>query len=140
MDSRDSAVPNGGLALCWILVDAEGQHLFTTNTFDSTISTYDLCDPYLPVETQTLVLAERGVMNPPTLPNLWSSSPYQLALAPDGAHVYVISQRVTLDLEVTEGNFLHILDVLPDGTLTETLAPIPLPVPFLARPHGIVVL
>ncbi len=134
-----TAVPNSGLALCWILVDARGEHLYTTNTFDSTVSTYSLTDPYVPMETQALILKERGVMTS-MLPNLYSSSPYQLAISPDGAHVYIVSQRVTLDPLVTEGNFVHILDVQPDGTLVETLDPLPLPGPFQARPHGIVVL
>jgi 6-phosphogluconolactonase (cycloisomerase 2 family) len=105
-------VPNSGLGICWVLANRAGTRLYTTNTGDDTVSVYDITDPLKPVEIQLVQLKGNG-------------SPFQMALSPDGAFLHIVKQR---DFEIDfagvptppgEGNYLSVLRVNADGTLTE---------------------
>jgi 6-phosphogluconolactonase (cycloisomerase 2 family) len=131
---------SSGKAPCWLAIDARGTRLYSANTPDGSISTYDLGDPRKPKEIQKLELRDPG----PSLVAAMgmtsvSSGPTQLAIAPDGANLYAVNQRLTIDPNVPEGNTLHALTVCEDGTLTEDLPDIALPVPPEARAQGLLV-
>ena len=132
------SVPNSGLAICWLNVTKNGGRLFSTNTADASVSSYSLANPLVPVETQTLILKDRGPAAPPGLPNLFSSGPFQFALDVNDQFLYVTTHRVTTDPTVTAGNAIHIIKVAADGTMTEPFPTLALPIPINARPGGIV--
>lgn len=129
------AVPNSGLAICWVRVNKDATRAYTGNNgvvgdpaHDpfSTVSVYDLSDPETPREIQNLQL--RGVGNVT-----------QIELSPDQQTLYVISQRATKYIQPGQGNALHIFTIRRDGTLSEDQAPIPFNVPDGTQPQGVAV-
>jgi 6-phosphogluconolactonase (cycloisomerase 2 family) len=136
------AVPNSGLAICWITIDRNARFLYTSNTADNSVSVYDLSNPLNPVEIQNLKLRNPGPPLPlvPPSPALFYSGLFQLTLDPTGRFLYVVSHETTLDNSFPAGNQVHILRVGRDGRLTEPNAPVPLPVPANAHPQGVVAL
>jgi hypothetical protein len=137
---------NSGLAICWIAVNAAGTFAYTSNSASDSISAYSLADPRHPVEIQNLELKGPKAMLPPDppTPNLFNTTPFQLALTPSGSFLYVLNREATLDDDFPQGNAIHILRVGPNGTLTEIRdSPVILPqsaVPAGAHPKGVVVL
>ncbi|MEO6712444.1 MAG: beta-propeller fold lactonase family protein [Mycobacteriales bacterium] len=140
------AVPNSGIELCWIRTTADGRRLYTVNNIDNSVSFYDNSDPLQPVERQQLLLKLPGPMflndrGPDSFMQV-TSTPYEPALSPDEKFLYVVGNRVNaLDNSVTAGNYIHILNVAADGSLSQPGAPLPIPVPVppATRPQGIVV-
>jgi hypothetical protein len=136
---------NSGKAVCWFLIDDEARFMYTVNSADASISTYDLADPLAPLEIAKLTLKD-AVAGPPYVDAMGveqtiTSMPFELAFDLDRSHIYVVSQRVTTNADDPAGNFLHILDVT-DGGVAEPNATIDLAiagVPATARPQGVVV-
>jgi 6-phosphogluconolactonase (cycloisomerase 2 family) len=128
----ERSAANSGALVCWFVMNADATFFYTSNNGDDSVSVYDVSDPAAPAEIQRLQLAvDRGT----------PSSPVELALDPSGRFLYVVGQRHTLDPALEGGNVVHVLEVGPDGTLTEApFSPIALPVPVAAHPHGIAVL
>ncbi|MEO5987307.1 MAG: FlgD immunoglobulin-like domain containing protein [Candidatus Eisenbacteria bacterium] len=119
---------DSGSAPCWIIVNQPGSAAYVVNTGDNSVSFYSLANPEMPLETQHLIMQGPGM-------------PFQEALDPSARFLYVVSQRTTIDPTDLTGNVLHTLLVAPDGTITEApFSPLALPVPYFARPQGIVVL
>lgn len=140
------AVPNSGLEICWIRTTASGARIYTVNNIDNSVSFYDNSDPLQPVERQKLSLKlsgplflnDRGAMSFMQV----TSTPFQPALSPDEKFLYVVGNRVNaLDNTVTAGNYIHVLNIAADGTLSQPGAPLvlPVPVPPATRPQGLVV-
>jgi 6-phosphogluconolactonase (cycloisomerase 2 family) len=132
------AVPNSGLFICWIVVNQDGTRLYTTNSGNDTVSVYNIENPRTPVEIQTVELKGNG-------------SPLQLALDRNEEFLYTVKQRafpvdpVGEETPPGEGNFLSVLRVNADGTLTEVdSSPLPLGVddvaPPVIRPQGVAAL
>jgi 6-phosphogluconolactonase (cycloisomerase 2 family) len=119
------AVPNSGMAICWILANADGSRLYTTNTADNSVSVYDaFTNPAEPVEIQKVTLQGMG-------------NSFQLALDSTGQFLHVVTQRAALSLPAS-ANALHVLRVAGDGRLTEApSSPTVLPVANLVRPQGV---
>jgi 6-phosphogluconolactonase (cycloisomerase 2 family) len=130
---------NSGKAPCWLAIDHAGTRLYTTNTPDGTISTYDITDPRTPREIQKITLRDTGPIFGEGERAAVSSGPTQLSLDPEGRVLYVVSQRLTVDPQFPGGNAVHALTLRADGTLAEILPEVPLPVPPEARAQGIVV-
>jgi hypothetical protein len=118
-------VPNSGKGLCWIRSNKAGTRLYTSNTGDPSISVYDTSfDPAEPIEIQRVVLNGQ-------------SNVFQITLDPAEEWFYAVSQRSSADQPGT-ANALHVLKILPDGTLEEvTSSPTILPVPASSRPQGV---
>ena len=141
------AVPNSGLEICWIRPTASGARIYTVNNIDNSVSFYDNGDPLQPVERQHLLLKLPGPLflndrGPDSFMQV-TSTPYEPALSPDERFLYVVGNRVNaLDNTVTAGNYIHILNIATDGTLSQPGAPLvlPVPVPPATRPQGLVVL
>jgi len=119
------SVPNSGQAICWILANADGSRLYTTNTADNSVSVYDSSsDPTTPVEIQKVTLQGMG-------------NSFQLALDSTGKFLHVVTQRASAVLPPS-ANALHVLSVGSDGRLTEVpSSPTVLPVANLVRPQGV---
>jgi len=118
---------NQGSLLCWLTTDAAGNFLYTVESGTRTLTVYDISGANFlkPVQVQHLAL-KAGV-----------DEPTNLKLDPTGQFLYVLGLQPNGQ---TIGNFLHVLNVnSSDGTLTETLNPIKLPLHPGEVPMGLAV-
>lgn len=134
-----TAAANSGAAICWVRATRTGRALYTSNTLTNSVSRYDATSPLAPVERQHLVLREPGPAYPLTGMPVPTSQSFQLALAPDERTLYVVSQHASPDFAAPNGNWLHAVAVAADGTMSEAVAPLQLPVATRTRPRGVVV-
>jgi 6-phosphogluconolactonase (cycloisomerase 2 family) len=134
------SVDNSGIGICWILSNAEGTRLYTTNSGDDTLSVYDIgTDPLHPVEIQIVEAKGNG-------------SDLQLAISEDEAFLYLTKQRAFQDdlsfltqgapetTPLGEGGHISVFRINEDGTVTEVeSSPTMLDVPGdpFTRPHGV---
>jgi len=120
------AVPDQGSAICWLRTNKAGTRLYGTETGTNSVGVFDTTDPENPVQIQEFVLSGEG-------------SSFQLSLSPDERSLYVLSPRTSTSIPLGEGNVLHTLAVADDGTVSETLPPIPFTSATHARPRGLAV-
>jgi DNA-binding beta-propeller fold protein YncE len=122
------AAPNSGRGICWVRSNAAGTRVYTVNTLTTSVSVYDTTDPLHPVEIQHLPLNGPGDL-------------FNLTVDPDDRFVYVISQRSNGFPSPNAVNAIHVLQIGPDGTLTEApCSPHLLPAGVTYRPQGVVAL
>lgn len=116
-----------GEALCWIRATKDGKYLYTSNTFDNSISVFDATKPDAPVEIQHLVVGGAGGFE-------------QLSLTPDEKFLYVL-EEVSSAAAVGKSNFVHVLAVdKTTGLLTlQSNLTLKLPVSATTRPFGLVI-
>jgi 6-phosphogluconolactonase (cycloisomerase 2 family) len=131
-----AAAPVSGPAPCWIRASADGTRLYAIDTGDDSVSVLDSSNALSPSEIQHLQLMDTG---PTDDAGATASASFEESLSPDGRYLFVVSQRVTTDSNVTAGNILHTLSVGLDGMLAETVPDVKLPVPVNARPQGVAV-
>lgn len=118
------SVHNSGKAICWIKSNTVGTRLYTSNTFDSSVSVYDITNPLEPVEIQHLKL--RGLGNP-----------FQNIIDPRGTWLYVLTQRGSPSIPLGKGNTLHVLRIDPvSGKLSDDDF-VSLSLPKGTRPQGL---
>lgn len=117
----NSQVKTTGLLSCWILFNKNASRMYIVSTGDNSVSVMNTSNPLAPVEIQHLVLKDAGpnFQVLPIIPNVFSSTGAEEALDPSGQHLYVVSHRNNPDQTYQGGNFLHVLNVAADGTLTE---------------------
>jgi 6-phosphogluconolactonase (cycloisomerase 2 family) len=118
-------IVNPGSLICWLTTDAAGNHLYTIETCTRTITVYDISGAnYLkPIQTQHVTLL--GTTDEPT----------NVKIDPTGKFMYVLGLQPNGQ---TPGNFMHVLNISStDGTLTETLGPIKIPIHPGEVPMGI---
>jgi DNA-binding beta-propeller fold protein YncE len=121
-----NSIADSGAAVCWLTVNKAGTRLYASNTGDNSISVFDLSDPINPVEIQHVTLVGPG-------------SSFQFALDDEDKFLHVIGQRADANTPPGQGNSLHVLRVMPDGTLAEVgTSPTILELPEGTRPQGVV--
>lgn len=118
-----TSVSSVGTLPCWLAINAAGTRLYSGNSASNSISVFDLTNSLLPVELQNVTLT-------PTTPN---SDVTNLRFDPTGNFLYAISNSST-------SSSLHIMNVASDGTMTETVTPLTLPVPIGNYPIGLATL
>jgi hypothetical protein len=112
----------GGLA-CWLAINAAGTRLYSGESATNSVTVYDLTNPLLPVQLQHITLTA----------TVSGSAVTNLRLDPTGQFLYAISNE-------TSESSLHVFNVAADGTLSENVAPLALPVPFGNYPIGLATL
>lgn len=120
-------IVNQGSLICWLTTDAAGTHLYTVESGTRTLTVYDISGAnYLkPIQTQHLTL------------KAGTDEPTNVKVDPTGKFLYVLGLQPNGQ---TPGNFLHVLNISStDGTLTETLNPIKIPVHVGEVPQGLAV-
>jgi 6-phosphogluconolactonase (cycloisomerase 2 family) len=118
-------IVNPGVLLCWMTTNAAGTRLYTAESTSNTVTVYDISGGNFlkPVQLQHFALMTGG-------------NPTNLKLDPTGAFLYVLGLNET----GTTANFLHVANVSSvDGTLTETLAPLKIPIHAGEIPQGLAV-
>jgi pSer/pThr/pTyr-binding forkhead associated (FHA) protein len=122
-----NSVPTAGAFLpCWIQITSDGRFLYTTSAFTNNVLAYDLSDPEKPKQIQDLPFAEPG--------NAWN-----ITLSPDDKFLFAITPRAVGAVPEGMGNIGHVMEIGPDGTLTELNpgSPTKFPVPDDAAPYGL---
>lgn len=115
-----------GSLLCWLTTDPAGTHLYTVENATNTVTLYNIAGANFlkPIEVQHFTLMSGGLAT-------------NVKLDPTGTFLYVLGLQPNGQ---TPGNFLHVLNVSSvDGTLTETLSPIKIPVHAGEVPMGLAV-
>jgi 6-phosphogluconolactonase (cycloisomerase 2 family) len=115
----------GGPATCWLRTNWNGSRLYTLNSGKNAVGVYNTESPQAPTAINTL-----------TLKDSQNSGDFALGFSPDGGTLYVVSQNVDTTFGANN-NWLHVLKVAADGTLTEPGEPLQLPVPNDVRPQGV---
>jgi hypothetical protein len=118
-----SQVSTTGTLPCWVTIDAAGKHIYTGNTADNSIDVFDVTVATSPVFQQHLALTATSA----------NSGTAVMKVDPTGKFLYAISNSAT-------SSSLHVLNIASDGTLSETLAPLILPVPSGNYPFGLATL
>ena len=120
-------IVNQGSLICWLTTDPAGNHLYTVESGTRTLTLYDISGANFlkPVQVQHVTL------------KAGTDEPTNLKLDPTGQFLYVLGLQPNGQ---TPGNFLHVLNVSStDGSLTETLNPIKLPLHTGEVPMGLAV-
>ena len=115
-----TTVANPGQLACWLAINAAGTRLYSGESMSNSITVYDLTNPLVPVQLQHITLAF----------TISGSSVTNLRFDPTGQFLYAISNE-------TAESSLHVFNVASDGTLTENVTPLALPVPFGNYPIGL---
>ncbi len=128
-----------GLAACWIRTNKAGNHLYALNSGINTISVFDASNPIAPVSKGMFTLKQSG----PTYTGMGltfaTSEDFSFELSADEQFMYVVSQHTNKDFSVGNYNYLHVLRIAADGTLSEPTEPVQIPVSNMLRPKGVAV-
>lgn len=112
-----TTVPTTGSLACWLTLSADGSRLYSAETASSTITVYDTSNPNLPVQIQHYTMSKVGDTTP---------APWEIKFDPTGKFLYAVSNQ-----------YLHVMNVASDGTLSESVNPVSLNVPSGTFPYGL---
>ncbi|HLZ87100.1 MAG TPA: hypothetical protein VKQ52_07670, partial [Puia sp.] len=127
-----------GAAACWLKTNSRGTRLYVLNSGNNAVQVFNTESPNAPVSMSTLVLKEPGTTyTTASGGTAISEADFALGFSPDGWTLYVVSQNTNPDLTAPNFNFLHVLRVAGDGSLTEPGEPLKLPVGADVRPMGV---
>ena len=115
----------GGPATCWLRTNSIGTRLYTLNSGENAVGVYNTDQPDAPAFISKLVLKDSK-----------NSGDFSLGFSPEGETLYVVSQNVDTTF-AANNNWLHVLKVATDGTVSEPGEPLLLPVPNDVRPMGV---
>jgi 6-phosphogluconolactonase (cycloisomerase 2 family) len=118
-----TSVANPGGLPCWLAINSTGTRLYSGESATNSITVYDLTNPLLPVQLQHLSVT----------PTTTGSAVTVMRFDPTGQFLYAISNSPTT-------SSLHVMNIATDGTMTETIAPLTLPVPSGNFPIGLATL
>jgi 6-phosphogluconolactonase (cycloisomerase 2 family) len=110
------AVPNEGIDICWLRLNAAGTRLYSSESVTNTITVYDTSDTLNPVQIQHVNLnaADGPVIN--------------IELDPTETFLYALA-----------GHEIHTLNVDASGMLSELVGPTHLPIANRDTPFGMAV-
>ncbi len=128
-----------GPAACWIRTNKSGSHLYALNSGENTISEFNSTNAAAPKPIGKLTLKKAG----PTYTDMGmpfkTSQDFAFTLSTDEKCMYVVCQHTNKDFSVGNFNYLHVVNIAADGTLSEPADPVQLPVANTVRPKGAVV-
>jgi DNA-binding beta-propeller fold protein YncE len=155
--SYAKTVPAGSaLGQCWTAYDPAAKWLYVATVVQNVIGVFSIADPMNPVFLQNFTLGGPQTALPPNTPEAFgfTTAPANLAVDPTGKFLYVVNHETCSDplsssgsfdtTNCAAGNAIHILQIGPDGKLTEPAAS-----PFIfpqsevlptSHPKGLIVL
>jgi 6-phosphogluconolactonase (cycloisomerase 2 family) len=121
----DKTVVDPGVGIGFLTSNKEATVMYSAETTSDSVTVWDINVHQLtPTVLQHITLSPGG-------------APSSIMLDPTEKFLYVLCPNLTgVGLR---GSFLHVLNVNDDGTLTETLAPLAIPVVHSAEPQGLAV-
>jgi 6-phosphogluconolactonase (cycloisomerase 2 family) len=122
----------GGFTPCWNRITSDGKFMYVSNTNSANLSVFSLANPASPKQIQ--VLGTRG-----------GGGPTEIDIDPTGHFLFAIVGHNDPDspdlAPFADGNELHVFRIAGSGRLSELgSSPASLPVPFSAKPEGVVAL
>ena len=128
-----------GPAACWIRTNKTGSRLYVLNSGENAISAYNIENPTTPVSIGKLMLKKAGpkydVMGMPFV----TSEDFSFQLSSDEACMYVLCQHTNKDFSIGNYNYMHVVSIAGDGTLSEPSDAMQMPVDNKLRPKGLIV-
>jgi DNA-binding beta-propeller fold protein YncE len=122
----------GAFTPCWNRITADGKFMYVTNTNTGNITVFSLANPAVPRQIQ--VRGTRG-----------GGGPTEFEIDPTGHFLFAVVGHNDADspdlLPTADGNELHVFRIAGSGRITELgSSPAFLPLPFSAKPEGVVVI
>jgi 6-phosphogluconolactonase (cycloisomerase 2 family) len=125
-----------GVGPCWVALTPDAKFAYTADAVTDDIDVYSLADPKHPVWVSVTHLAgPKQLLGDPNAPAVFTTTPFNLEVSPDGKFLYVVNHETTLDDSYPAGNAIHVLRIGADGQLTETSGS-PLVLPLSEEPAG----
>jgi len=112
-----TSVPNEGVDICWLRMNADGTRLYSSESVTNSLSVYDTSNGYNPVQLQHFLL---------TVP---AGFVINIELDPAENFLYALA-----------GHGIHCMNVDADGMLSETAAPALIPTSSNDTPFGLAVI
>ena len=117
----------GGFLICWTDVSPDGRFLYAGITYSNSIAVFDLKDPRNPRPIQLVRMRGPG-------------NAVNVRVEPEGGTLFAVSGRFTTVDPGGTGNFLHTLDIGPDGRVKEQpTSPVQVPVGMDGQAVGLAV-
>jgi 6-phosphogluconolactonase (cycloisomerase 2 family) len=126
-----------GPASCWLRTAHGGNNLYALNSAENSISVFNSSSTKSPLLTNKVFLKESGPLFTAGGKQNATSEDFSFEFSPTEKFVYVVSQFANPDFSIGNFNYLHVLAVAADGSLTETKDPTLLPVANKFRPQGV---
>jgi 6-phosphogluconolactonase (cycloisomerase 2 family) len=133
---------NSGLGASTMRSNNGGDRLYVLNSYKNIVTVLNTSDAGAPTVLARLELKNPGLPYYVHAVPYTSSECYSLGLSYDEKFLYVVSQNINFNTYPPfdgNNNWLHVLSVQPDGTLTEPGEPIQLPVSNMVIPRGVAV-
>jgi len=132
---------NVGPAAGTMRTNNAGNRMYALSSGDNSVSVFNTSSPTAPVLLQKLALKNAGpaYIHSYYQSSFTSSECYSLGLSSNEKFLYVVSQHTNPDFSIGNYNYLHVLSVNSNGTLSEPDDPMQLPVPNNVRPRGVAV-
>lgn len=130
---------DAGSAACWLRTNRSGKRLYALNSGENSVSYYNTSTPASPSSLGKLTLRNSGPTYNSSGVAMPTSQPFSEELSRNEEYLYVLNQHTNPDFSVGNYNYLHLLKIATDGSLTEPSAPTQLPIPNTVRPGGLAV-
>lgn len=114
--------------------------LFTANTFENSISMFDITEARSPLKKNDLPLKQCGPTYPGYSGTYSSSQCVSLAASKNDQFLYVVSQHTNPDTTTANYNYLHVLRFTDTAGVEEDMEPVQLPVAASYRARGLAVI
>ena len=141
--SYSGAVPASVHEPSHLTTSADGQFLYVVGASGDAVSVFSLADPNIPGLLQVLLL--RGPRQNDAFlqerDGAFATVARQAAIDPTGQRLYIVNQERTRTNDFADGNQLHVLNIGPDGLLSEPAGPLIFDtddVSAFAHPQGVV--
>jgi 6-phosphogluconolactonase (cycloisomerase 2 family) len=130
---------DAGPAACWVRTTRNGNRTYVLNSAENTISTYNTTTASAPVGLGKLTLKNSGPIYMAMGMPFTTSEPFSFEISTNQDYLVVVNQHTNPDFSIGNFNFLHVVKIGSDGTLSEPSEPIQIPIPNTVRPKGVVI-
>lgn len=134
-----SSAVDAGPAVCWVRTTKNGNYTYVLNSAENTISMYNSSSPKSLGSLGKFTLKNSGPIYMAMGLSFTTSEPFSFDFSTDQSYMLVVNQHTNPDFSVGNYNFLHVLKLGANGTLSEPGEPVQIPVSNMVRPRGVAV-